>query len=97
MPRPHSERRPIWPAVVLGGVLLLPLLYVASMGPTAHLVVRDRMTMERYHALYTPIVWCERRSSIIARAIGSYQLLFVDRKAWVRARLLWLGRNSVNY
>ena len=38
MPRPRSERRSPWPAVVLGvALLLLPVIYVASIGPAAKL------------------------------------------------------------
>src|SRR5688572_7183100 len=96
MPRTRSERRSTWPAVVLASALLMPMLYVASFGPAAHLVLRDRMTMEKYQAVYAPIDWCERRSSIINRATGSYRWLFVDRKEWSTAGLVWLGRSSVS-
>ena len=82
---------------MLGVLLLLPALYVASIGPAGHLVVADRMTMERYRALYAPIVWCEDESPAIHGAGTRYRLLFVGRKEWLRARLLWLGRNAVTY
>ena len=38
MPRPRSERRRAWPVVVLVGLVILPVLYVLSIGPAARLI-----------------------------------------------------------
>ena len=56
MPRPPSERRS-WPAIVLASVLLLlAVLYVASIGPVA----RETNSDERYR-LFQAIYWPVRR------------------------------------
>ena len=73
MPRPHSERRSTWPAVVvavLAVVVLLPVLYVASIGPAGRFV-----TMDNYRAwetVYAPILWATDRSEALNDGFQGY-------------------------
>ena len=86
MPRPPSERRAIWPTIVLGGVLavgLLLLLYVASVGPACRLVVSDQMGMGAYHAIYTPLGCVEKACHPIGRRLAEYRWLCVSYDGFV--------------
>ena len=55
MPRPRSERRS-WPAVVLAVVLLLPVLYVASIGPAARMAKHGAYN-RTVRVVYWPVFW----------------------------------------
>ena len=79
MPRPRSERRSPWPAVVLVG--LLPVLYVLSSGPALWLVERyargswvRRWTMN----FYLPLEWLADICPPFRDAISWYVCLFVS-------------------
>ena len=66
----RSERRSAWPAVVLGALLLLPAIYVASIGPAGRFV-----TMDNYRALedaYAPILWATDRSDVLNVGLQGY-------------------------
>ena len=69
MPRPRSERRSPWPAIVLVVVLLLPALYVASIGPAWYMVTADVISFRTYHIAYTPIRWISGHSRGFHRSI----------------------------
>ena len=86
MPRPNSERRSPWPAVVLGGVLavgLLTLLYVASVGPACRLVASDQMGMGAYHSVYAPLGCVEKACHPVGRRLAEYRSLFVSYDSFV--------------
>jgi hypothetical protein len=71
------------------GLVLLPMIYVLSLGPAARLVVDDKISMGTYRGAYAPIVWCEDRSSASAAAIQRYRSLFADEDLW--------GIHELNY
>ena len=55
MPRPRSERRSPWPAVVLV-VVLLPILYVLSIGPTARMATAEWISIDTWLTCYRPLL-----------------------------------------
>ena len=89
MPRPRSERRSIWPAVVLA-IGLLPALYVLSVGPAAWLTVETPyMKMESYKAFYGPLERLAGKSLMVHRALKGYRRLFVADWKWNWAVYGW--------
>ena len=79
MPRPRSERRSVWPAVVLTALLLSPMLYVASIGPTGRFfpgspeIVGQRGAWE---TAYAPILWATDRSNSLNIGLTRYLLFW---------------------
>ena len=73
MPPSRSERRSIWPAVALGVLLLLPVLYVASIGPALRLTLNGEISLYTYRDVYRPIRWIGRRSPAFHRSIEWWQ------------------------
>ena len=88
MPCSRSDRRSAWPAVVAGGVLV-PVLYVLSVGPTAWFVGQNQISMGTYRALYAPVEWCEDESPAIESAIKWYREVFVHRQVWTVKWIEW--------
>ena len=79
MPRPRSDRRASWPALVLA--LVLPVLYVLSSGPTFWLIERyARGSWVRRWAMffYQPLEWLADLCPPFRDAIGWYVCLFVS-------------------
>ena len=77
MPRPRSERRSPWPAVVVFAVLvLLPALYVASIGPSGRLVpdliADDSGVGLEWQTAFTPILWATDRSDSLNGGLQGY-------------------------
>ena len=78
MPRPRSERRS-WPAVVLVG-LLLPTLYVLSIGPVSWLA--DRFTLDSWvwsaaYYFYLPLGWLREACPPFEVALNWYAGLWI--------------------
>ena len=84
MPRPRSERRSPWPAVVLAVLLLLPVLYVASFGPAGAMYSRGQIS-ERFIGLYRPVEWLATRNQTTVNWTFKY-LNWWDRH--------WLGERT---
>ena len=76
MPRPRSNRRSVWPAVVQVGLasllLLFPVVYVLSVGPVGWLANRGLVDGEVALALYEPLFWAADKSRMTDRALWSY-------------------------
>ena len=73
MPRPRSERRSAWPAVVLA--VALPMIYVLSAGP-AHWLLSKPWVDERIwicgQYLYAPLFWLAHFVPRFETAVGWY-------------------------
>ena len=69
MPRPRSERRSPWPAVVLA--VGLPILYVLSIGPVASIGGAVDW-QNRLGAVYAPVCLCVRAWPALADPINGY-------------------------
>ena len=85
MPRPDSERRSKWPAVVLAVLLLVPVLYVASAGPAAAWVVREKLAITTYYAVYAPVLTAEERWLPVSNAMAKWRKRFLsedDETKW---------------
>src|SRR5688572_20159740 len=107
MPRPRSERRSAWPAVVLVG-LFLPVLYLASVGPAAHCfpdapVVGGALMLQEckvWETAYAPILWATDRSDTLNDGLQGY-LRFCGAKAaadaisWRRAIERWKAESAL--
>ena len=76
MPRPDSERRSKWPAVVSGIVFLLPVLYVLSAGPMNWFVITGRVSPETTMKIYAPLVWVAGSRTPPGDALNWYIGLF---------------------
>ena len=60
MPRPSSDRRSTWPAIVLMGLALLPGVYVLSVGPVRWLLswlLLPSWVYPAEHDFYLPLDW----------------------------------------
>ena len=57
MPRPRSERRSAWPAVVLAVLVILAILYVASIGPASRMERMSLIDQSTFLAIYRPVFW----------------------------------------
>ena len=94
MPRPGSERRSTWPAVVLA--VLLPVLYVASIGPTG----RGHVNGVDYRLLtwvtvYEPIFWATDRSETVCSWMENYlRFCGAPEVAWL-VRYRWHEFNQI--
>ena len=77
MRRPNSERRSAWPAVVLV-VALMPILYVASVGPAGRAVCGGLIRYELWSSAYWPILLAADHSEQCDRYLTSY-LSWLDR------------------
>jgi hypothetical protein len=76
MSRPDSERRSKWPAVVLGVfLLLLPVLYILSVGPAFWLMDEQ---LQPYAVIYTPLFRAADSSRTFERLLFWYLSLFID-------------------
>ena len=77
MPRPRSERRS-WPAVVAVG-LLLPVLYVLSVGPAAATLrwAEPDSTFGTFEAAYAPLRWLNSAVPPIGEVIRWYASLWL--------------------
>ena len=80
MPRLCSERRSAWPAIVLMGLLLLPLLYVASVGPAwVWMDIKyEEEPVHWYETAYAPLIWLAQRSQTFDECMCAYAQLWVD-------------------
>jgi hypothetical protein len=63
-------------------LLVLPVLYVASAGPVAMLVMSGTVERETYNYAYAPVAGEEERSNIVGRVMGWWRGLFVDESDW---------------
>ena len=72
MPRPRSDRRSIWRAVVLAAVLLLPVLYVLSIAPAALLVRADWISFDTWSKGYKPLKWTTNQVPATKKIVYSY-------------------------
>jgi hypothetical protein len=52
-------------AVLVLGLVLLPVLYVASMGPAYAMMQRDQLGQRRYSTLYRPVILTVKGSSVL--------------------------------
>ena len=74
MPRPRSERRSIWPAVVL---VLLPVLYVLSIGPAGRFVIKPGYDASpAWYRAYAPILWATDRLKPLNEGLQGYLRLW---------------------
>ena len=79
MSRPPSERRSPWPAVVLASaLLLLPVLYVLSVGPANWLLQHNALDALRDPVVYfyRPLFWLSDASPQFQAALRWYIGLF---------------------
>jgi hypothetical protein len=73
------KKRSRWPVVVMALALLLPLLYVASVGPAWACVLSTKNMQEvharnkAYEIAYWPIFWVCAHSRKASRLVGKYQ------------------------
>ena len=76
MPCPRSERRSTWPAVVLMGLVLSAVLYVASIGPAGRFVPRPVSDSfppgTSWDTAYAPILWATDRSDALSHGLRIY-------------------------
>ena len=63
-------------------LLVLPVLYVASAGPVAMLVMDGTVKRETYNYVYAPAAGEEEWSNIVGRAMGWWRGFFVDESDW---------------
>ena len=72
MPRARSERRSPWPAIVLV-VVLLPVLYVANIGPTGRCPEYGGDYRRRaWRVAYAPVLWAANQSDAISIKLERY-------------------------
>ena len=76
MPRPHSERRSKWPAVVLAIVFLLPVVYVLSIGPAFWLCLTGRLSTSTLNTVYAPVLKIRKSSETSKKVVDDYLWLF---------------------
>ena len=60
-------------AAILAVLLLLPVLYVASVGPACAMLVHDIIDSRTYQAIYWPVEWFAARSNWSYAALIEYQ------------------------
>ena len=72
MPRPRSERRSTWPAVVLAVAFALPVVYVLSVGPAWAMMNNSQISGETYNTLYRPVTWPYKHNETYARWLTAY-------------------------
>ena len=94
-----SRPRSAWPAVVLASVLLLPTLYVASIGPTGRIFFEptgddDYVAYPAWEAAYSPILWANDRSDHISFCMERYLRFCGARDA---AATVWARRFRRNH
>ena len=82
MPHDRSEPRSIWPAVVLGWLLLPAVLCVLSIGPVGWLANRGVVDGQVAIVPYEPLLWAADKSRMTDRALWWY----LD--AWGAVRVL---------
>jgi hypothetical protein len=67
----ERERRSIWATVTIA-VLLVPILYVLSIGPANWLIIRGVVGSEPLAVVYAPIDWMANRSEPFTEAVMWY-------------------------
>lgn len=70
-PEPGSSRH-AGAALVLIGLLLLPVLYVASVGPACLLCMSGTISEESLNRIYAPLVFLVERSEMFQGLLESY-------------------------
>ena len=84
MLHPRSERRSIWPAIVLAVLLLLPVLYVASVGPACAMMAFGQLDYDGYWSFYRPLTWVGSKSETADYVLKEYQFWWVGNWPWGR-------------
>ena len=72
MLRPRSERRSPWLAIVLASLfLLLPILYLASIGPAGAILGNSGSSVDfrRFRTAFAPIVFCVKACPALGRPL----------------------------
>jgi hypothetical protein len=73
MPRPDSDRRSKWPVILVTSTLVLvPVLYVLSIGPANSLYVSGKVSREATERVYAPLISAARYSRIVLDVLGPY-------------------------
>jgi hypothetical protein len=69
MPRPkHSGLKVLAVGIGLLLVLVAPILYIGSAGPTARMANAGKINAHSWHRFYAPITWAVERSDLAASA-----------------------------
>jgi hypothetical protein len=76
-------------AMVIVLLVLPSVLYVASIGPAAKLVVDDQISMGTYDMIYAPILKAAPLSTAPGYWLQEYRELFVDNEDWLSADIAW--------
>jgi len=66
-----------WAIALVALLILLPVLYVASIGPACWLFYWDVVSIGSFNAFYAPILWLGERSELIGDAIRWYVSLWI--------------------
>lgn len=76
----NKKRRPIAGMVIAVLILLLPVLYVGSIGPAVWLREHGAVSQNTILAVYAPITWLNDNSTTFRDALQSYLDLWVKRR-----------------
>jgi hypothetical protein len=70
----QAKRKSSGPRVLVAALLILagPVLYAASIGPTARLVIADRLSPKVWRTTYSPIGWAIRHVPGASEAVTVY-------------------------
>jgi hypothetical protein len=74
-----------WAVLALGLLvaLLLPVVYVASMGPAARLEADDWIARSTWCTIYAPVLKASNKWPPVGHALWNYRGLWVSDEEWI--------------